>query len=83
MQEAVDAKEKHELEFQSGFERAWKGKVESRGKTRSPRGVTLEWQLEGLMIPSRESFSRRSFPRPTLRRRCRFGGLVRAENRRD
>lgn len=75
MQEAADAEEKHELEFQSGFEGARKGRAGSRRKTRLPRGVTLEWQLEGLMIPSRESFPRRRLPRSRggLRRRCRFG----------
>lgn len=30
-------------------------RARSRRKTRLPRGVTSEWQLEGLMIPSRES----------------------------
>lgn len=40
-------------------------RAESRRKTHLPCGVTLEWQLEGLMIPSRESH-RESLPPRSL-----------------
>lgn len=83
-----DAGEKLEFEFQGAEdsegkergarERGGGRRTESRRKTRSLCSVTLEWQLEGLMIPRRESHreSLSLLPQRSLEYRHRRRGLA-------